>query len=779
MTTTLHDACGVPGNASQILELLKHGSDDVKKKCKNGRLPIHVACENKQSKEVIDALIKAYPDGLQVQDKEGRLPIHVACEKEHSEATIAALVEAHQEGLEVKDKKGRLPIHVACLMAEQRFEVIDVLMNAYPDGLQIYDYQRLLPIHHACHARGKRGYNDEEDFEVIGAILNVYSKNIRVVEPSYILDVENGYSILHHACIKKRRSFSLIKDLIRMCPEALCKKSKTNGRTPFGWDYKESRGGHFKEFIQHLITAWGSLPQVDAGKEDPDDRPQVDVENLNQGSLSVEEDSHQYHRIITHCKDFVPLDILEIGFLNEMTLEKRCFRRWLNGILCSRSMIFVMVFKFYCHIAWIYTFANASYLYYVESDAKLGLGWRPTALIFFAVHFLWSEIAQFTRYYFTGASLYYCTDLWNWLDLVTSVMVIVSAVRFRDEDSDIAGRLLMTTGCLQSLLFLSYLKKTFYSFSKFVSGVIRIVWAVIPFLVVSGVTLFTYSFMYFVQEQDQNKNISGLENKTADIVPLEDAAVDESFASLLPSFQTVFEKFAGGAKESLSALDFFFGIIVVIVLLNVIIAVVSDEWAKADEEANASFWKYRLDLIIDETRGLRFFLRKYSSVYYRFIYFMRMIGDLIGIPRDIPSRETLLDMTLDFNAYNSGSHYYLDDTFLNEKTTGTTMEDFKKELAVQIKERGLVAGTKLFMECFLFFVLGFPTMGLLWPKFMREILFTSEEMEREIMTAKEGGSLSKTELDESLAEYKKTVSELSQKVSAQNDLLEQLLKKVS
>lgn len=744
MPSSLHLLCALPGNASQILELLKDGSDDVKKdvkkKGKNGRLPIHVACENDQSEEVIDALIKAYPDGLKVEDKDGRLPIHVAC-----------------------------------LRAEQRFEVIDVLMNAYPDGLQKHDYQRLLPIHHACHARGKRGYNDEEDFKVIKAILSVYSKNIRVMKPSYILDVKDGHSILHHACIEKQ-SFDLIRDLIRMCPEALCKKSKRNGKTPFGWDYKESRGGYFKEFIQHLFTAWESLPQVDAGKEDPDDRPQVDVENVDQGLLSVREDSYQYQRILTHCKDFVPLDILEIGFLDEKTLEKRSFRRWLNEILCSRSMIFMMVFQFYCHIAWIYTFANASYLYYEETDPDATLGWRPIALIVFAVHFLWSELFQFTRYYHTGASLYYCTDLWNYLDVLTSVMVIVSAVRFL-QDSDIAGRLLMTTGCLQSLLFLSYLKKTFYPFSKFVSGVIRIVWAVIPFLVVSGVALFTYSFMYFVQEQDQNKNISGLENKTSD-VPLADAAaaaaVDESFASLLPSFQTVFEKFAGGAKESLSALDFFFGVIVVIVLLNVIIAVVSDEWAKADEEANASFWTYRLDLIIDETRGLRYFSRKFAPVYYRFTHFMRLLG--FPIP-NVSLMDILL--TLAFNEYNSGSHYYLDDTFLNNKTTGTTMEDFKKELAVQIKERGLVTGTKLFMECFLFFVLGFPTMGLLWPKFMREILFTLGEMEREVVTTEEGGSLSKAELDESLAEYKKTVSELSQKVSAQNDLLDQLLKKVS
>ena len=147
----------------------------------------------------------------------------------------------------------------------------------------------------------------------------------------------------------------------------------------------------------------------------------------------------------------------------------------------------------------------------------------------------------------------------------------------------------------------------------------------------------------------------------------------------------------------------------------------------------------------------------------------------------------------------------LDIIFIDQKTVGTTWEEFKfkLKLAVKNKEVGIFACIKLLVECFLFFVLGFPTFGLLWPKFIRQMIFTSskpkessdtdsegkrEMFEREI--ANEVSKLSKTVIDESLAEYKKdqneslaeykkTVSELSQKVSAQNDLLEQLLKKVS
>eukprot|EP00985_Skeletonema_marinoi_P004362 scaffold1909_cov131-Skeletonema_marinoi.AAC.3 len=603
------------------------------------------------------------------------------------------------------------------------------------------------PLHDAC----------QKDKVSLDEILELLNKR-----PDDVMKKnQSGWLPIHVACFKGQSIEvinALIKEypdglkaLIKEYPEALGKRD-FSGRTPFEWDYEESWescGGQFKEFIQNLSSRYSRhLPR--------------------------------YQRILTHCKNYMPLDILRIGFLDEKTLESHSFTEWLNGMLFKRSVVCMMVLEFYLHMAWIYTFVSASHIYFVKSDEPLG--WRPTALLVFAAIFLLEEIGQFIRLYFTGAVLHYCTDLWNWIDVVTCVMVIVSAARFLDEDSSIDGRLLMTTGCFQSLLLLSYLKKTFSPFSKFVSGVIKIIWAVLPFLVVSTVTLFTFSFMYFVQDQDKlKKSDLVLVFNNTNNSNLED---DASFASLMLSFQTVFDKFAGGAKESLSALDFFFGIFVVVVLLNVVIAVVSDEWEKAGVEANEAFWKYRLDLIIDKTRGL--------SLYWSLCHIYNGAAGLAGlfgcsipkIPREL-IREWELEWNFNENDYcGLGSH--LDDTFINKKTVGTTLEEFKLKLAVKNKEDGMFACIKLLVECFLFFVLGFPTFGLLWPKFIRQMLFTSSkpkessdaDSEREREITKEVSKLSKKVVDqnESLAEYKKTVSELSQKVSAQNDLLEQLLK---
>ena len=79
------------------------------------------------------------------------------------------------------------------------------------------------------------------------------------------------------------------------------------------------------------------------------------------------------------------------------------------------------------------------------------------------------------RFYKTNAGIAYWMDLWNWIDLTTASLVTASAIQFlQNDESRDNDRLLITTGCFQFVLLISYLKKTFFPFSKFVSGVIKV-----------------------------------------------------------------------------------------------------------------------------------------------------------------------------------------------------------------------------------------------------------------------------------------------------------------
>ena len=195
--------------------------------------------------------------------------------------------------------------------------------------------------------------------------------------------------------------------------------------------------------------------------------------------------------------------------------------------------------------------------------------------------------------------------------------------------------------CFQSILLISYLKKTFFPFSKFVSGVIKIFWALLPFMVVSIITLFAFSFMYYVQESDSNAYYDPMPHSSPN-----------PFYPLIESFKTTYTPFASGPEGNDTFLDFLFGFTIIIVLLNVVIAVVTEAWEDASAEADAAFWNYRLDLILEKTRGV--------------------------------DEDRCLQTAL------CGCFRGLDDFYIDIETVGTTTDELRNKMALTRRENGLL-----------------------------------------------------------------------------------------
>jgi len=92
-----------------------------------------------------------------------------------------------------------------------------------------------------------------------------------------------------------------------------------------------------------------------------------------------------------------------------------------------------------------------------------------------ATLFFLQEVYQLYRFAKTNAAIAYWLDVWNWIDLTTVALVVASSIGFLNADESIhMDRLLMATGCFQFILLVSYLKKTFFPFSKFVHGIIQV-----------------------------------------------------------------------------------------------------------------------------------------------------------------------------------------------------------------------------------------------------------------------------------------------------------------
>ena len=112
-----------------------------------------------------------------------------------------------------------------------------------------------------------------------------------------------------------------------------------------------------------------------------------------------------------------------------------------------------------------------------------------------------------------------------------------------------------------------------------------------PILVVSILVVFGFSFAFHINGFHDDGCSRGSPSAFADT---EDAE-SPGFCTMTASLQTTMSFFYSGPDQtSLWWLDQLFGIVIVIVLLNVVIAIVSDAWSENKRHSNRAYWGYRL-----------------------------------------------------------------------------------------------------------------------------------------------------------------------------------------
>ena len=77
------------------------------------------------------------------------------------------------------------------------------------------------------------------------------------------------------------------------------------------------------------------------------------------------------------------------------------------------------------------------------------------------------------------------------------------------------------------------------------------------------------------------------------------------YRSFDEAFFSTFSSFVGEPARAENWLDIVFGVVTVVILLNVVIAIVSKGWDDATQEASSAFWMYRLDFLQEISRGVR------------------------------------------------------------------------------------------------------------------------------------------------------------------------------
>lgn len=268
----------------------------------------------------------------------------------------------------------------------------------------------------------------------------------------------------------------------------------------------------------------------------------------------------------------------------------------LNDETCRRLHVVLLMLGFTMHLGLVGTFSYAAETFVTNERSH-------TANIFvgiFGGYFLIREVFQLK---FEGFA--YFTDLRNWIALVRVALVLWStAALFREPEQDrtfqngdgeflVYGsvrELFLVTGVFCVVGLIVFLRSTFLPFAEFVIGLITILTTLGPFLFVSFLVVFAFGFMYFMVETNEEECVLAMSNSTS----------HWEFCTLGESILTVFNFFFNGPQQTNEwSMDIIFGVAVVIILLNVVIAIVSDAWFKSKEKIGRVFWAYRVNFLTE------------------------------------------------------------------------------------------------------------------------------------------------------------------------------------
>jgi ankyrin repeat protein len=102
--------------------------------------PYVAAC----SLAVCRAVVLADSSACKVQDKQGRLPLHWACDQSHPEPLLVALLlDKYPGAVQVRDKDGMVPLHLACGKQKPNAAVLKALLTCSRDGTRYLEAHSL------------------------------------------------------------------------------------------------------------------------------------------------------------------------------------------------------------------------------------------------------------------------------------------------------------------------------------------------------------------------------------------------------------------------------------------------------------------------------------------------------------------------------------------------------------------------------------------------------------------------------------------------------------
>ena len=343
---------------------------------------------------------------------------------------------------------------------------------------------------------------------------------------------------------------------------------------PESLDFKDVEGNIVRSIIYRKLRDNSHWPESIGGDDEFNDH--------NHGGFLDGEDEFADTKRYNVSQKIIPYLAKEIP-------KKYLLQQILISKSCQTIPIVFLMLDLYACLVLIISFRYSTTYYLIPEAVPATI--TPWLFVLTAT-ILYMGLRELSQMCLEGVSWLF--DPWNFWDISTITLVIWCTIKMFTND---IGDSTFPAICIAATAMvwfnaLVFLRSTFLRFSIFVSGLVTIIQDLIPFLIVSLVLLIGFGEMY---------NVDSLASGTCRN-PTNDG--DLSFCTFGDSLFSTYALFVGGIEmaelastTAMKVISITFGFFVAVILLNVVIAIVSNSWDSVTEEGKEVFWNYRLQFL--------------------------------------------------------------------------------------------------------------------------------------------------------------------------------------
>lgn len=554
--TPLHLMCKLKNPPAELMKDIIDAAPEVATWTDtHGWLPLHHACANGASPEVIRVLLDAYPDGKIAQDSLNRTPLHFFVTRS-SDAPKAMVENAEMlcEGgaAELTDRGSMLPMHYACAYGTIP-EVLQVLANAYPDSLRAKEQKGRTPLHLA--------------------MVNAH----RDTSPGVIKFLLEGKG---SATVNRRDNDGFL-------PLHLLAKGLENLRAD-----NQTQRSNVSDCLKMYLSA-GPAADVDffAALQDlPDWLQDTAVVSLHVRSILNKKIIQRFPTSILLLDGYFLMMLIvafEVASKDHITLRRKLES---NATNITDAL------------------ANA-----ISTNCTLGLGnnmdvpcvpdWPVNALFWGAGYFFTRELVQVLSLISLGGLRTWFTDPTNYLDVAVIFSVTYNAIMMENPDFGVSTPSFQSycvfTKAILWLAVIYYLKSINVQFAVFVGGVYYVLRRLVAFLIAVIIILLTFAQMFFIIYRrtalcnDQSASSCGHQYPHCSFY----YSLFRVYAMMMGNINAE-NRYYGLLEAQLVYVAYAF--VVPLLMSNVLIAIVIDLYEVIqNDRAAIVFWSNRLDFVAE------------------------------------------------------------------------------------------------------------------------------------------------------------------------------------